>query len=96
MELKRTDNEELEKLDWLNDESRFTDLGAVDELAVVLLGATLLDLISPTTTPLAGMTGAFELREFWYGAAPESWAADTMFQPLDFMMGYALMNDLTH
>jgi len=78
-----------------DDSEPAVELGAVDELAVVLLAAAL-DLISPTMTPLAGMTGAFEPREFWYGAAPESWAADTMFQPLDFMMGYAFIKALTH
>jgi len=73
------------------------ELGAVDELAVVPLGALLLllEVKSPTMTPLAGMTVAFELREFWYGAAPESWAAEMTFQPLDFMLGYASMNALT-
>jgi hypothetical protein len=54
-----------------------------------------LEVKSPLRTPLAGMTGAFELREFWYGAAPESWAAEIMFQPFDFMTGYAFMNALT-
>jgi hypothetical protein len=49
----------------------FTDLGEPDELAVVLLDAVL-EVKSPTITPLAGMTGAFEPREFWYGAAPDS------------------------
>ena len=75
-------------------ESEFTDLGAAVEVAVVLLGAVL-EVKSPKMTPFAGMTGPFELGEFWYGAAPESWAAETMFQPLDFITGCALIKAST-
>lgn len=77
-------------MDEWDDESEFTDLGEAVEVTVVLLGAAL-EVKSPTITPFAGVTGPFELGEFWYGAAPESWAAETTFQPLDFITGYALI-----
>jgi hypothetical protein len=56
-----------------------------DEVAAVPLGA--LEPAMPKSTSAAGVTGEFELAEFWYGTAPASCAADVTFHPLAFMTG---------
>jgi len=62
------------------------ELGLELELAVVGLGASLY-MMSPTITPVAGVTGAVEPLEFWYATLPASCAAEVMFQPFAFITG---------
>jgi len=64
------------------------DRDRTEEVAAVPLAlGGALESALPTSTSSAGVTGEFELAEFWYGTAPASCAADVMFHPLAFMTG---------